>query len=88
VNDVSSVDPLWTIDEAALYLRVPVKMLYQWNGEAKVHRSVKSAGICGMTRSVVEGSCGPDDQETNPGQGSATWDGAALPGVLSRSRRP
>ena len=30
MNDVSSIDPLWTIDEAALYLRVPVKTLYQW----------------------------------------------------------
>ena len=24
------VDPLWTVDDAALYLRVPVKTLYQW----------------------------------------------------------
>jgi predicted DNA-binding transcriptional regulator AlpA len=30
VNDVSSVDSLWTIEDAALYLGVPVKTLYQW----------------------------------------------------------
>jgi excisionase family DNA binding protein len=42
VNDVSSIDPLWTIDEAALYLRVPVKTLYQWKwrGEGPPVRKV------------------------------------------------
>lgn len=25
-----AVDPLWTVDDVALYLRVPVKTLYQW----------------------------------------------------------
>jgi excisionase family DNA binding protein len=42
VNDLPNVDPLWTIDEAALYLRIPVKTLYQWKwrGEGPPVRKV------------------------------------------------
>jgi hypothetical protein len=30
IGDVVRIDLLWTVDDAALYLRVPAKTLYQW----------------------------------------------------------
>ena len=29
-RNVSELEPLWTIEEVAAYLRVPVQTLYQW----------------------------------------------------------
>jgi excisionase family DNA binding protein len=30
MSEVASIDRLWSVDEVATYLRVPVKTLYQW----------------------------------------------------------
>jgi len=30
MSETARIDPLWTVDDAARYLRVPVKTLYQW----------------------------------------------------------
>jgi hypothetical protein len=29
-RNVLQLEPLWTIEDVAVYLRVPVQMLYQW----------------------------------------------------------
>jgi predicted DNA-binding transcriptional regulator AlpA len=42
VGSVSSIDPLWTIEDVSTYLGVPVKTLYQWKwrGEGPPVRKV------------------------------------------------
>ena len=30
MNNLHSIDPLWTVGEVSAYLGVPVKTLYQW----------------------------------------------------------
>lgn len=30
MSDATGIDALWTVEDAASYLRVPVKTLYQW----------------------------------------------------------
>jgi predicted DNA-binding transcriptional regulator AlpA len=42
VGSVSSIDPLWTVEDVSTYLGVPVKTLYQWKwrGEGPPVRKV------------------------------------------------
>jgi hypothetical protein len=42
VGSVSSIDPLWTVEDVSTYLGVPVKTLYQrkWRGEGPPVRKV------------------------------------------------
>ncbi len=42
MGSVSSIDPLWTVEDVSTYLGVPVKTLYQWKwrGEGPPVRKV------------------------------------------------
>lgn len=35
MEEVNRMEPLWTVDDVAAYLRVPVKTLYQWKWQGE-----------------------------------------------------
>ncbi len=47
---VVQLEPLWTIEDVAVYLRVPVQTLYQWRRKGIGPPAKKCGRTFGMTR--------------------------------------
>ena len=47
---VHRIEPLWTVEDVAAFLGIPVNTLYQWRYRRTGRGHLGSVGTCGTTR--------------------------------------